>query len=141
MQLATRAIARLSPLALALALALVVPALASAQAAPAAAAPTVTGGDVKNLPLTSEERQRYTGSYTFAGPDGGRMVIRVFDDQGVLKGQPEGDESSVIFYQGEHTFRPEANLEMVVVFTVVNNRATKMTIARQGMTMEGVRNP
>jgi hypothetical protein len=96
---------------------------------------------VRDLPLSPEERQRYAGSYTISAPDGGRLVVRIYEEGGVLKGQPEGDEPSRLLYQGDHTFRPELNPAMVVVFTVADNRATRFVLYNQGMTMEGVRNP
>lgn len=130
--------ARLAPYAAALALALVAPVAAAAQTP--AAAPAGAQGDVKDLPLTATERQRYVGRYTIATPDGS-MVLRIYEEAGVLKGVPEGDDDgpSRLLYQGNHTFRPEANLSMALVFTVADDRATKFTLAREGATMEGVR--
>ena len=134
-------VARLAPFALALGIVVAAPDVGSAQA-PAQPAPAATS-EVKDLPLTSAERQKYLGSYTIAIPDGSRLVLRIYEEDGKLMGKPEGDddEPSRILYQGDHTFRPEANTAMLVSFTVVGDRATKLTVSREGMAMEGLRNP
>ena len=133
----TSRIARLFPYAAALALALVAPLTATAQTP--AAAPAAAQGDVKDLPLGAAERQRYVGRYTVTTPEG-TMVLRVYEEGEKLMGVPEGDpEPSRLLYQGDHTFRPEMNVAMKIVFTVADDRATKFTLTREGMTMEAIR--
>ena len=125
----------LTPYLAALAIALAFAAPAAAQDATAAAAPAM-----KDLPLTAEQRQGYIGSYAAATPDG-RMAFRIYEEAGVLKGQPEGNEPKRLFYQGENVFHPEGMPEFKVTFTMDGAKAAKFVATTPEGPIEAVRVP
>ena len=85
---------------------------------------------MKDLPLTPTQRQTYIGSYTGTSPDGEAMTFRIYEEDGVLKGQPEGQESKRLLYQGDHVFLPEGMPDLTVSFAVAADRATRFTARR-----------
>jgi hypothetical protein len=123
-------------------LALFVPAPAAGQApsrdTTAAAAP------VKDLPLTAAQRQAFVGTYSVTLPFGEQTSLRIFEENGALKGQPENDPNSQegrrLLYQGDNVFRPEG-ADFVLTFVLENGRATKFTARREDGVMEGTRIP
>ena len=131
-QFSTRSLAYLA----ALAAALVFAAPATAQQAPAApGAP-----EMKDLPLTVEQRQSYVANYRVTTPEG-PMIFRIFEDAGVLKGVPGDDEPKRLLYQGENVFRPEGLPGFSITFTMEGAKATKFVVKSPEWTMEGVRVP
>ena len=122
--------------ALAVALAFAAPAAAQQPApAPAPAAP-----EMKDLPLTPEQRQGYVGSYSVATPDGA-MTFRIYEQTGALFGAPGDDEPKRLLYQGENLFRPEGMPEFSLTFTMEGARAAKFVVKSPERTLEGVRVP
>jgi len=86
--------------------------------APAAAAQAKPGdtrraaATVKDLPLTAAQRQSFVGSYSVTLPLGGGSVVRIFEENGVLKALSEG-ETRRLLYQGDGVFRPDGVMEGV----------------------------
>lgn len=123
----------------ALLFALVVPAAAGSQEASRDS--SAVAGAVKDLPLTASQRQAFVGSYSVTLPHGEQKTLRVFEDNGVLKGEPEGQNAVRLLYQGDNVFRPEGIPGFVFTFVVENGRATKLTGRRPDGVMEGIRRP
>lgn len=128
---------RMIPCFAALSLALAFAAPAAAQA-PAQAAPSAQA--TKDLPLTAQQRQSYAADYTLTTPEG-PMVFRIYEEAGVLKGAPRGDDPKRLLYQGGNVFQPEGMPEFSLTFTMDAGRATKFVVRSPEWTMEGVRNP
>jgi hypothetical protein len=94
---------------------------------------------VKDLPLTAAERQAFVGSYSVTLPFGEQTALRIFEDNGVLKGQPEDQEARRLLYQGDNVFQPEGTPDFVFTFVLEGGRATKFTVRRPDGVMHGIR--
>jgi hypothetical protein len=118
-------------------------AIAATAAAPAAAqetTPAPATAEMKDLPLTAEQRQAYVGVYSVAMPEG-TMNFRVYEQAGALFGAPGDDEPKRLLYQGENLFRPEGMPEFSVAFTMEGSRAAKFVVKSPEFTLEGIRVP
>jgi CubicO group peptidase (beta-lactamase class C family) len=89
---------------------------------------------VRDLPLNASERARYVGSY-----DARLGKLQVLEEDGKLK--LEGPLSSVLLYQGEHTFIAAADSDVRVVFQMVGGRASGLTFTASGSSLEAERVP
>lgn len=69
---------------------------------------------------------------------GGGSVVRIFEENGVLKALSEG-ETRRLRYQGNAVFRPEGLPDFVLTFVIEGDRATRFTGRRPEGVMEGVR--
>jgi hypothetical protein len=105
------------------------PARSSAQAP--ARDTTIAKVEVKDLPLTAIQRQRYIGKYETELPEsnGEKVALRVFEENGVLRlwvGNP--NESRRLIYQGDNVFLLENTPGFVLTFVVVHDVAMKFTV-------------
>jgi len=123
---------------IALALVFGLSAPAAAQAKPADT--TRAAETVKDLPLPAAQRQSFVGIYSVTLPLGGGSVVRIFEENGVLKALSEG-ETRRLLYQGDAVFRPQGMPNFVITFLLEGGRATKFTGRRPELegVMEGVR--
>ncbi len=121
---------------IALALVFGVSAPAAAQAKPGDT--TRTADAAKDLPLTAAQRQSFVGSYSVTLPLGGGSVVRIFEENGVLKAFSEGETHRLV-YQGDAVFRPEGVPDFVLTFVIEGGRATRFTGRKPDGVMEGVR--
>jgi hypothetical protein len=96
---------------------------------------------VKDLPLTAAQRQAFVGSYAVTLPFGEPTSLRIFEENGVLKAQPEGQQTVRLLYQGDNIFRPEGIPNFVLTFVVEPGRATTFTVPKEDGLMKGVRIP
>jgi len=115
----------------------------SASAAAAQSKPgdtTRAAETVKDLPLPAAQRQSFVGIYSVTLPLGGGSVVRIFEENGVLKALSEG-ETRRLLYQGDAVFRPQGMPNFVITFLLEGGRATKFTGRRPELegVMEGVR--
>ena len=78
------------------------------------------------------------GSYSVTLPLGGGSVVRIFEENGVLKALSEG-ETRRLLYQGHSVFRPEGLPDFVLTFVIDSGLATRFTRGRPEGVMEGVR--
>jgi hypothetical protein len=101
----------------------------------------VASASVKDLPLTAAQRQAFVGSYSVTLPSGEQRSFRIFEEGGVLKGQPENQEALRLLYQGDNAFRPEGMPNFTLTFVLESGRATKFTGRRPDGVMEGIRVP
>ena len=95
---------------------------------------------VKDLPLTATERQSFVGSYSVTLPLGGGSVVRIFEENGVLKALSDG-ETRRLLYQGDGVFRPEGMADFVLTFVIESGRATRFTGRKPDGPLEGRRIP
>jgi hypothetical protein len=134
-----RTFGNVAPWVVALIVALLAPVRATGQApsrdTAAAAAP------VKDLPLTAEQRQVFVGSYAVTLPYGEQTSLRVFEENGVLKAQPENQQVVRLLYQGDNVFQPEGISDFVLRFVVENGRAMGFTVRKEDGLMRGTRIP
>jgi D-alanyl-D-alanine carboxypeptidase len=98
---------------------------------------TVLGTEIGDVPLTKEQLATYEGTYMIK-MGGQARSLRVYVEDGVLKGQAAGGRVGWFRNQGNHTFIAESG-DIKVTFQVANNRATKITIHQSGMVMQGDR--
>ena len=109
-------------------------------------APAVPGAEiappaVRDLPLTAQQRQAFIGTYSVTlPPQGEKTVLRVFEENGVLKARPGNqDETRRLLYQGNGVFAVEGVADFSLTFFVQNGRATKFTGHKADGVMEGER--
>lgn len=76
-----------------------------------------------DLPLSLEERARYSGTY-----DLGPVQLQVFEEAGRLVLQPVGQAPARLLNQGGHTFLAEAGGGARIEFEVDGARATSLTL-------------
>jgi D-alanyl-D-alanine carboxypeptidase len=88
--------------------------------------------------LPAAERARYTG--VFALDMGGTLAdFTVTIDGDHLTGQLAGQEKIPLVYFGNHTFGAAFDKSLRLVFTVVNDEASKITLLQGPRRVEGVR--
>ena len=136
-----RILNRLAPYAFMLLPALGLPTRASSQAQNRDT--TGASAPVKDVPLTAAQRQAFVGSYSVTLPGGGQSSLRIFEENGVLKGQPENQPGDArrLLYQGDNVFWPEGTPNFTLTFVVEGGRATKFTGRRPDGVIEGIRIP
>ena len=132
----------LSVAALTLTLAAAKPLRAQTQAAPAASAPT-SGGvwGVKDVALTAAERQQFVGVYDMRAPGSGEAMgtFRVFEKDGTLLGDINGQHTATLLYQGDNVFRPKEDATYTVTFTIEKGVAAAVVVQGPNERIEGVR--
>jgi len=94
---------------------------------------------VRDLPLTAAQRQSFVGTYSVTLPRGGRDVLRVFEENGLLKAHSSHENrTGRLLYQGDGTFRPEGS-NFVITFVFDSGRATRFTGHREDGVIKGTR--
>jgi len=88
--------------------------------------------------LTAADRARYVGSYALALPDR-TLGIRVFEQDGRLMAEAEGQGANALTPQGDHAFGAAFDPSLRITFTVDGERATKLTLRQGGGTFEAPR--
>jgi hypothetical protein len=97
--------------------------------------------DTVDLPLTSAQRQSFVGTYSVTLPMGGRDVLRIFEEDGLLKAYSSHEnKTGRLLYQGDGVFRPEGS-NFVITFVFDGGRATGFTAHREDGVMKGTRTP
>jgi hypothetical protein len=140
MRIQSRGGRRMLPYLAALSVALAFAAPVTAQQPAPAPAPAPATPEMKDLPLTPEQRQSYVANYSVTTPEG-TMVFRIYEEGGVLKGAPADDEPKRLLYQGDHVFQPEGLPGFSLTFTMEGARAAKFVVKSPEWTLEGVRMP
>ena len=115
------------------------PAIASAQQQTTEKA--AASAAVEDRPLTAAERQAFIGTYAVTLPHGQKTSFRVFEEDGVLKGEPEGMGAARLLHQGSNVFFVEGVPNFSFAFVVENGRATRFTLRKEDGMGEGVRVP
>ncbi len=95
----------------------------------------------RDLPLSADERARYVGTYALALPNGARLPIRIFEEDGQLMAQAQGQGAFRLLAQGDHVFAPSFDPSARLTFTVAEGRATRLALVQNGVRSEGDRVP
>jgi len=130
-----RILFRTFPLASAVALLAAGPIAAHGQAGPAPA----PAASARDLPLTAAGRQRFVGLYSVTAPGQRPASLRVYEADGMLMGQMNGNAPTRLLFQGGDSFRPEQAPAFLVTFTMVDGRATRVSMRSPEGGMEGTR--
>jgi CubicO group peptidase (beta-lactamase class C family) len=93
---------------------------------------------LRDLPTTAEERARFAGTYRLPLPNGQTLNLRVFERDGKLMAQGEGQPEIPLRYQGNSTFGASFDRSMRLTFTP-GTPSPKVTLLQGGSTIEGVR--
>jgi len=94
---------------------------------------------VKDLALTAAQRQSFVGSYSVTLPMGGQDVLRIFEENGLLKAYSSHEnKTGRLLYQGDGVFRPEGS-NFVITFVFDGGRATGFTGHREDGVIQGTR--
>ena len=100
---------------------------------------TKATGSVVDLPLTAAQRQSFVGSYAVILPMGGQDVLRIFEENGILKAHcSHENQTGRLLYQGDGVFRPEGS-DFVITFVVEAGRATSFQGLREDGVIKGTR--
>jgi D-alanyl-D-alanine carboxypeptidase len=93
-----------------------------------------------DLPTTAEERARFAGTYRLPLPNGRTLDLRVFEREGKLISQGEGQPEIPLLYQGNSTFGTTFDRSMRLTFAA-GTPSPKITLLQGGGTIEGPRIP
>ena len=93
-----------------------------------------------DLPTTAEERARFAGTYRLALPDGRAIMLRVFERDGKVMSQGEGQGEIPLRYQGNSTFGASFDPSLRLIFAP-GNPTPKVTLLQGGATIDGPRVP
>jgi len=96
---------------------------------------------VRDVPLTAEDRARFAGTYALHLPNGQELPVRIFEREGVLWVQAEGQEGSALRYQGNGEFVVAADTNARFVFDRSTSPSPSLTLMQGGMTLTGTRRP
>jgi CubicO group peptidase (beta-lactamase class C family) len=91
--------------------------------------------------LAGAERARYLGTYTLVGPGGQTAKMRITEQEGGLQGQLGNQPPRRMVALGNHAFVLRDDPDIRITFAVSGDRATKLTLAQPGGTMEATRDP
>ncbi|HJU69044.1 MAG TPA: serine hydrolase domain-containing protein [Gemmatimonadaceae bacterium] len=106
----------------------------AALGAPLVAAPP----RLADLPTTAEERARFAGTYRLVLPNGRTLNLRVFERDGKLLAQGDGQGEIPLRYQGNSTFGASFDRSMRLTFAP-GNPTPKVTLLQGGATIDGPR--
>jgi D-alanyl-D-alanine carboxypeptidase len=99
-------------------------------------------GAVTPQPLPDGVRDAILGTYTLQLPDGSKLPIKFFLDNGRLVAQVQGQPANGINYVGNNQFVVAADPSIRMTFLRQGaGLVTKMTLLQGGATMEGTRSP
>jgi CubicO group peptidase (beta-lactamase class C family) len=93
----------------------------------------------KEIGLSAEDRARYVGTYALTRPDGTKNIIRIIDEGGQLKYQPDGQRALLMNNQGPNVFIAVGAGR--VAFDLVNGKAVGFQFGGGARTLEAVRQP
>ena len=91
-----------------------------------------------DLPTTAEERARFAGTYRLMLPNGRPLNLRVFERDGRLLAQGDGQGETALRYQGNSVFGASFDRSMRLTFAP-GTPTPKVTLLQGGATIEGPR--
>jgi CubicO group peptidase (beta-lactamase class C family) len=91
------------------------------------------------VPLAPAEREQYLGVYALQLPPGPRDFVVAAAPDGGLTGQLAGQGANPLLHYGDHTFGVTFDASVRIVFTIVDGKATAMTLRQGGQEMRGER--
>jgi CubicO group peptidase (beta-lactamase class C family) len=89
-------------------------------------------------PTTAEERARFAGTYQLKLPNGSTLAFRVFERDGKLVSQGEGQGEIPLLYQGNSVFGASFDPSVRITFAP-GVPSPKLTLVQGGATMEAPR--
>lgn len=89
--------------------------------------------------LAEADRARYVGVYALQLPGGARDFTIAENSDGITA-QLQGQQSIPLIYFGEHTFGASFDPSLRLIFTVAEERASKVTLVQGGGRFDGLRN-
>ena len=89
-------------------------------------------------PTTAEERARFAGTYQLKLPSGQTLAFRVFERDGKLISQGEGQGEIPLLYQGNSVFGASFDRSVRITFAS-GTPSPKLTLVQGGATMEAPR--
>ena len=93
-----------------------------------------------DLPTTAAERARFAGSYRLALPTGQTLVLKVFERDGKVISQAEGQPEIPLRHQGNSVFGADFDPSLRLTFAP-GTPAPKVTLVQGGATIDGPRVP
>ena len=93
-----------------------------------------------DLPTTAEERARFAGTYRLALPDGRTLELRIFERDGKMLAQGEGQPEISLRYQGNSVFGAAFDPSLRLTFTP-GTPTPKVVLFQGGATIDGPRVP
>jgi D-alanyl-D-alanine carboxypeptidase len=93
-----------------------------------------------DLPTSAQERARVAGTYRLVLPNGRTLELRVFEREGKVLTQGEGQPEIPLRYQGNSTFGASFDPSMRLTFAP-GTPAPKLTLLQGGATIDGPRVP
>jgi CubicO group peptidase (beta-lactamase class C family) len=93
-----------------------------------------------DLPTTAEERGRFAGTYRLALPNGRTLLLRVFERDGKLLAQGDGQGEIPLRYQGNSIFGASFDPSMRLTFAP-GTPTPKITLRQGGGNIDGPREP
>jgi CubicO group peptidase (beta-lactamase class C family) len=91
--------------------------------------------------LAGAERARYVGTYSLSGPGGQTAKMRISEQEGGLVGQLGNQPPRRMVALGNHAFVLRDDPDVRITFAVSGDRATKLSLAQPGGSMEATRDP
>lgn len=103
--------------------------------------PLVAGAArLADLPTSAEERARFAGTYRLALPNGRTLTLRVFEKDGKVVSQADGQGEIPLRYQGNSVFGASFDRSMRLTFAP-GTPAPRVTLLQGGATIDGPRVP
>ena len=93
-----------------------------------------------DLPTTAAERARFAGTYRLALPSGQTLLLRVFERDGKVVTQAEGQPEVPLRYQGNSVFGADFDPSLRLTFAP-GTPTPKVTLVQGGATIDGPRVP
>lgn len=98
----------------------------------------ILGVEVKNIDLAVKEMQRYKGTYVLRMGKNERE-LKIFEEQGNLMGQLEGQSANRLIYQGNHLFSLAVDPDIKIQFVLENGSAKSFVLQQGGRETSGVK--
>lgn len=99
---------------------------------------TASPPPLADRPTTAEERARFAGTYQLKLPSGQTLAFRVFERDGKLISQGEGQGEIPLLYQGNSIFGASFDRTVRITFAP-GTPSPKLTLVQGGATMEAPR--
>lgn len=93
----------------------------------------------KDLPTTADDRAKFAGRYALTRPDGSKQNVRVYEENGSLMIQPDGQPGVRLASQGENVWTGRGPGR--IAFDIVGGRAVGFVQGGGARTLEAVRVP
>ena len=94
---------------------------------------------LKDLPTTADDRAKFAGRYALTRPDGSKVNVRIYEENGALMVQPDGQQAARMAHQGENVWTARGPGR--IAFDFVGGRAVGFVQGGGARTLEAVRVP